>query len=72
MRFKRPTFLSSHAEQLEDRRVLSANPLDLDLSAIPTQTIFAGDSMSYLGALRSLRKNMFSDFLPPRRQVGEI
>ncbi|WP_158262484.1 MULTISPECIES: beta strand repeat-containing protein [Pirellulaceae] len=52
MRFKRPRFQSSFGEQLEDRSMLSGTPLDLDLSAVPTQTVFAGETLSFnLGEL---------------------
>lgn len=52
MRFKRPKFHSSHGERLEDRSMLSGTPLDLDLSAVPTQTVFAGESLDFnLGEL---------------------
>ncbi|MHC2070953.1 Ig-like domain-containing protein [Bremerella sp. T1] len=52
MRFKRPKFQSSLGEQLEDRSMLSGTPLDLDLSAVPTQTVFAGETLSFnLGEL---------------------
>ncbi|MEW4455928.1 Ig-like domain-containing protein [Bremerella sp. JC817] len=47
MRFKRPKFKSSLGEQLEDRSMLSGTPLDLDLSAVPTQTVFAGETLSF-------------------------
>ncbi|PQO37940.1 hypothetical protein C5Y98_07550 [Blastopirellula marina] len=52
MRFKRPRFQASFGEQLEDRSMLSGTPLDLDLSAVPTQTVFAGETLSFnLGEL---------------------
>jgi len=52
MRFKRPKFQASLGEQLEDRSMLSGTPLDLDLSAVPTQTVFAGETLSFnLGEL---------------------
>jgi len=52
MRFKRPKFKASLGEQLEDRSMLSGTPLDLDLSAVPAQTVFAGETLSFnLGEL---------------------
>jgi len=52
MRFKRPKFQASLGEQLEDRSMLSGTPLDLDLSAVPAQTVFAGETLSFnLGEL---------------------
>ncbi|PQO25491.1 hypothetical protein C5Y96_24435 [Blastopirellula marina] len=52
MRFKRPRFKASLGEQLEDRSMLSGTPLDLDLSAVPAQTVFAGETLSFnLGEL---------------------
>lgn len=57
MRFKRPKFHSSHGERLEDRSMLSGTPLDLDLSAVPMQTVFAGETLDFnlseLGAVVS-------------------
>ncbi|WP_158545229.1 Ig-like domain-containing protein [Bremerella cremea] len=47
MRFKRPRFQASFGELLEDRSMLSGTPLDLDLSAVPTQTVFAGQTLEF-------------------------
>ncbi|MGY8768028.1 MAG: cadherin-like domain-containing protein [Pirellulales bacterium] len=47
MRSNRSTFRPCLPEQLEERRVMTATPLDLDLSTVETQSVFVGESLSF-------------------------
>ncbi|PHS03310.1 MAG: hypothetical protein COA78_18310 [Blastopirellula sp.] len=47
MRSNRSNFRPSMPEQLEERRVMTATPLDLDLSEVETQSVFVGESITF-------------------------